>query len=630
MWGSVATLGAAVVLAILTRADPAEWVRRAGRRILAVPTRRYTLAIGALGTIASGVVALAVFHALPTSVDEMVQLLHARTLLAGHASLVLPADPAAWMIQNSLLVDGGWASVYPPMHTFLLAAGLAVGAPWLVGPLATGVLAGASAASFERLLPNARLTARLAGALVALSPFVVFLGATELSHPTAGAFVALTLLFALRARDGSWGWSVAAGAAGGAAVCDRPWTGLALCAAVLAATWLPLAARGATDSAKRVGARLGGLLLGGTPFAAFLLAWNERLYGGPFRLGYIAAFGPAHRLGFHADPWGNVYGAREALAYTGADLMQLGVRLFESPLPATGLIGLALLVLPKLPRATGVLFAWACAGVAANAVYWHHGIHFGPRLLFETAPAWIALWAIAAGRLTTVGSPLPPRLRRTLGWAAALSLVGGIVLLPGIVAAYGGGADARLPTPPDPPALLFVHGSWDSRLSARLASMGMRRDSIETALRRNDVCAVERYTAWRKQSRGDAPTLDFEALPGTPTHLQARTLSPGNRVLVDPRATPLAVCVRQGESDREGTVELEPLLWQAPPLAGASVVVARDLGPEENRAVRAAYPKYRSWALVDGGPGGPRIADYETTMSTLWGAGGSVPSEPGR
>lgn len=629
LWGTLATLGVAAVFAVLVPTDPAGWLRRVGRRLVAVSAARFALGVGLLGAAASAVVAAGVFHGMPTSVDEMVQLLHARALLAGGSTLPLPADPAAWMIQNSLMVSGGWTSVYPPMHTLLLAAGLAVGAPWLVGPLATGVMAGASTWSFERLLPGAPLAARTGGLLVALSPFVLFLGGTELSHATAGAVVALALLFGVRARDGHWGWSVAAGAAVGAAVADRPWTGLVLAGATLAALWIPVVLRDRSGARRPVRLAVG-LICGGLPFAALLLSWNAHLFGSPFRLGYLSAFGPAHGLGWHADPWGNAYGLREALAYTGADVLQLGVRLFESPLPATALIGLALLVVPALPSGVAPLLAWACAGLLANAAYWHHGIHFGPRLLFETAPAWIGLWVLGARGLAGPGAPLPDRVRRGFGWAAVLSLAGGVALVPGTAAAYRGGSEAALPTPPRTPALLFVHGSWGSRLSGRLAAAGMRRDSVETALRRNDVCAVDRYVRWREEPEGAPPPLDFTPRSGSPSSLRARTLSPGNRVLVDPDARPDSSCLRQARADRDGTVELEPLLWQAPPLPGAPVVVARDLGPEANDAVRVAFPGYWSWAVVDGGPAGPRIEDYDAAMRTLWGSGEAEPSEARR
>ncbi len=468
LWGSVTVLGLSLALALLVRADPLGPARRAGRALAAHRPLPFALACAALSLLVAVAVARVLFRGQPTSVDEMVQLLHARALLAGSPVLPLPAEPAAWVVQNSLVRDGGWVSIYPPLHTLLLAAGSAAHAWWLVGPIATAILVMATTLALDRLLPEHRGAARGAGLLLAVSPFLVFLGASGPSHATAGALGALTLLAALRARDGSWRWSLAAGGALGAFVCARPWTGIAIGAALLGATWVPAAWR-RTRPMPWALARVGGLVVGGIPFAALFFAWNARLFGDPLLLGYLAAYGPAHGLGFHPDPWGNAYGAREALAYTGADLAQLGVRLLESPLPAVALVGLGLAALRSLPRGCGVLVAWALAGVAANAVYWHHGIHFGPRLLFETTPAWVALWVVCVAGLSAEGGPLRPVGRRTVSWAAVLSVIGGLLLAPRTASSYeptpAAFAASRVPTPPASPALLFVHGSWASRWS---------------------------------------------------------------------------------------------------------------------------------------------------------------------
>jgi len=623
LWGTVSVLGIAVVLALMVGADPLDPARRVGRAIAAPRSLPFALACAALTLAATTAVARGLFNGRPTSVDEMVQLLHAQALLAGKPALPLPADPAAWVVQNSMVRDGAWVSIYPPMHTLLLAAGLGVGAWWLVGPLATALLVMANALALDRLLPDRRELARGASLLVALSPFLVFLGGTGLSHASAGAFAALALLAALRARDGSWRWSMAAGAAVGALVCARPWTGVALGTALVGATWLA-APRSHVRAPGWVLPRVGGLLLGGLPFAVLLLGWNADLFGAPLRLGYLAAYGPAHGLGFHLDPWGNAYGAREALAYTGADLSQLGVRLFESPLPAVALVGLGLALLRSLPRGSAVLIAWAVAGLAANALYWHHGIHFGPRLLFETAPAWVALWILCVAGLTATDVPLPPVFRRVVAWAATLSLFGGALLVPGVAASYGPtpptAASSRLPEAPGTPALLFVHGSWSSRVVAKLVAAGMRRDSVETALRHNALCAVDRYARWRSGEATDAPTLDLRPSSGVPARLSWATVSPGNRVLVDPAARDDVRCIREARSDRLGTVELEPLAWQAPPLPGRAIVVARDLGPAGNALVRKAFPGYHAWVVVAGADGGAsRLLAYDEAMGRLWG-----------
>jgi hypothetical protein len=619
---------------LLRSVDVLDFVRSRVQRPAALDIRRFTALCGGVAFVLCLTVDLGVLRGLPSSVDEMVQLLHARTLLEGRLALPLPGPAAAWVVQNSLLTARGWASIYPPLHTLVLAAGLAADAAWLVGPIMTAVAAVFVALSFERLMPGRRLVARSAALLCALGPFLLFLGATELSHTTALACAAFTLWTALRARDGGARWAAVTGLAVGGFVCTRPWTGIVVSAALLGTLWLPEARRrpaGAGWAARRAALTLAG----GLPFAVLLLTWNRLLFGGPFVLGYSAAFGPAHGLGFHRDPWGNVYGLREAIAYTSVDLTLLGNVLLESVLPATAVVGVALVIGGTLGEGAGVLLAWGLAGPAANFVYWHHGIHMGPRFLYETGPAWIGLWVVGIAALRRgAGGAL---VRRAAGWAAVISLVAAPFLTVERGAAYRvdpeAATAARLPDPPVRPALVFAHGSWSSRTAARLVAAGMRRDSVETALRRNDACRLDTYARWRAGGpsipSGPPPELDLRPLTGPAPGLRFLELSPGNRVAVLPGAPVTAACTREARSDRLGTLELEPLLWQAPPIAGAALVVARDLGPADDAKVMASLPSYHAYVEIDGGPGRPtRLVEYTEGMKLLWATDDSVDRDP--
>jgi hypothetical protein len=211
-----------------------------------------------------------------------------------------------------------------------------------------------------------------------------------------------------------------------------------------------------------------------------------------------------------------------------------------------------------------------------------------------------------------------------VGWVATLRLVAAPVLAWERGAAYRTGpevtAGETLPHPANRPAIVFVHGSWSTRNAARLVATGMRRDSVETALRRNSACRVDTYARWRAGGAvGAPPPLDLEARPGPGPGLQPQELSPGNRVAVEPDAPLTAACLREATSDRLGSVELEPLLWQAPPLPGARLIVARDLGPVANAAVLDSLSGYHPYVLVDGGQGRrPRLLDYREGMQLLW------------
>ena len=365
MLGSLLVLATAGLLARLV--DPAflDGVVQRGRRALERPSGPgFALALGGLAFVLSATVAALLFQRQPTSVDEMIQLLHAQVVLGGRVSLPLPGPAAAWSVQNGLVTPSGWASIFPPGHTVALALGLGGGVPWLVGPLGVG-------------------------------------------------------------------------------------TAVAL---------------------------------------------------------------------------------------------------------ATGL-----------------------------------------------------------------GAP---RLRSMALWAVALSLAGSAFLAPGAALAYradDAGA-VRLPSPELQPAVVFVHGSWASRVAARLTQAGMRRDSVETALRRNDLCAASEYASWHLGSvSGPSPGIDLSPAPGTPSGLATRLLSPGNPIRVDPERSPTSACRREADADRLGTVELEPLLWRAPPSDDARVLLARDLGPLEDRAVLDAHQLRRPYVYAGPGAGAaPRLLPYHEGMHLLW------------
>jgi hypothetical protein len=635
-WGTLVILLLGAVLAFVL---PGRTIRArleaAGDRLASVPMTAWAVGLAS----ASGVLALLIqrllYRGFFTNVDEIASTLQARYIAAGLLGGRLPGTGEAWMIPNMLLVPEGWVSHFAPAHLFVMALFHRLGLAWLLGPLALALTVGFTALALPRLLPDLPRTARVGALAVALSPFVLLVGAGSLSHTTAGAAGVLALYASLRARDGSWSWSLVAGSAIGFMVAGRPWTGLVLGSVATLGIWVPELVRRRRPMPWMI-SRGAGTLLGGLPFAVFLGWYNTRLFGAPTRLGYLAAFGDRHRLGFHTDPWSYDYGPLEALGFTSTDVLAAGVQLLETPVPLGLVIGLFLLTARRLPRGVPFLVAWALLPVVANAYYWFHD----PRMLYEAAPAWLALGVVAAiglGVAPASGPEGSARLRARLNdvalWSALLALLAaGTLGVPSRLASYRW-SDATLarvtvPSLPDPArALVFVHASWNERLASTLQVAGrMRQDSVITVLRRNTNCGLQRYTTTRTGTRygmeGEPlPPVELEQLPGTPEGIERPRAPEGTTVRMRPGVALPAECVRELEADRFGAVALAPLVWQGdlPGIERGRPMFVRDLGPEKNRTIRSYFPDRTPYVLVpkaDGAP--PQVVPYGEAMQVLW------------
>jgi len=655
LWGTIVVLVTAYLLARIAPDIPRTVGAHLGRWL--VQTRATTFAglAGMLAFTAALGVSHILFDGLFTNVDEMASLIHARYLATGMLAGPAPELAEAWLIPNTLIVARGWVSQYPPSHPLAMAAFVAAGAPALVGPVLLGGMAALTAMALERLLPGRLAEARTAALLSAVSPLMVLLGGGALSHLTAGAALAGALWAALRARDGNACWALLTGASIGIAVMARPLVGLLLGTVFTLGVWAPAAWRhwggggAAGPGPDRVAAapwlwglrRAGWTVLGGLPFAALLGAYHARLFGGPTRWGYIEAFGKGHGLGFHSDPWGYVYGPLEAMALTSADLTAVGVHLLETPVPLTLVIGVWFLVQrTTLPEGSGFLAAWALLPVLGNAAYWFHA----DRMYFEAAPAWITLAVLAAVKLsggTPPTAPSPrgpwPRTGAWAGWATLLSLA--------LAVAWGAptrwqahawdeetlGRIGIPDVPGDGPAVVFVHTAWNERTSATLQGAGsMRQDTVTAALRRNDACTLHRYARVREAVIRDGaahltlPDVDLTGAPGSPAGLVARQVGPGPAIRVREGADFPEDCLREVRADRFGTVALAPLLWQGdlPGDARGRPMFVRDLGPNKNDRIRAAFPDHTPWVFTPTEPGAPPVVvPYADAMELLWGTG---------
>jgi hypothetical protein len=345
-------------------------------------------------------------------------------------------------------------------------------------------------------------------------------------------------------------------------------------------------------------------------------------------LGYEALYGPAHGLGLHADPWSYPYGVREALAYSSSDLVQLGGALLEAPVSVV-LLGAAYLALARsLPRGIALVAAWALLPVAANALYWFHA----PRMLFEASPAWMLLAVLAVSHALEGAGP---RARAGIGAASAAALLVAVPLSITRVAAerWDDETLARIVVPAAADgALVFVHAPWDERIASMLQTAGMRNDSIQPILRRNDTCALHLYAVSRldASSAGEAAphrvpldplAIDLAQTHEPPVRATPALLEGGTRIWREVDRPWPDACAREAAADRLGAVALAPLLWQGdlPGLESGRPLFVRDYGPERNRAVLEAFPDRRPLVFgYEAASARPVLLPYDRAMTLVW------------
>jgi hypothetical protein len=634
-WGAASALLLGLALAIFlptTRVRNA--LHSAGDRLLDVSLGTFAAVLASTSTALAIAVERMLYMGFFTNVDEMASVIQARYMAAGALVGSLPGLPEAWLIPNMLMVDIGWVSQFPPSHLLAMALAIKVGLLRYMGPLLLGAFVGLTTLVLPRVLVDNPRTARLASIAVALSPFLVSIGAGGLSHTTAGAAGMLALYTALRSRDGHAGWSILSGLSIGFMVASRPWVGLVLGGVATVGVWGPHWFRRRDEVASGWFARRAlGTMAGGVPWAAFLAWYNLRLFGSPLTLGYVKAYGVRHGLGFHPDPWGYSYSLMDALGFTSTDLVTFGLQLLETPIPLVAVVGLWLLTAPHLARGSALLLAWALAPVAANVVYWFHDT----RMLYESAPAWIGLAVLAAVRFSQSGwgEKLRPLPRDVALWVSVIAVVtAGVSGIPTRMLSYRWSAEkvARVSMPDFPgaeSALVFVHASWNERLSSQLQGAGdMRQDTIITSIRRNSHCELQRYAAARELlvRGGDGsvvlPRIDLLQAAGTPDGMERKVGPNGTRLRLRSNEPFPAECMAELRADRFGTVALAPLLYQGdlPGIEGGKPLFVRDLGPEKNEVLRSFFPARTPYVLAPKGDGtAPEIVPYEEGMQVLWG-----------
>jgi hypothetical protein len=376
---------------------------------------RHTRVLGAILVVGATAIVLwagvAVLERQVHTPDEVAYLQQAKWLLAGR--LYQPTTPVQdhLDVPHTAVSEGRRLSAYPIGWPLVLAAGEAIGLPWLLGPLfaALGLVA------LFRLGSQLYGTgaALLACVLAALSPARVLISASFLSHALASLLIIVCVWQFLRGWQARSSVRMALSAlALGYAFSMRPLTALAVAVPLGVVMLVDLVREGRSLARWRlVGVYLTAGLVGCLP----VLLSNLLVTGSPLRFAYRVVFG--HLLSFENLRQG-IPVMDATIAYLLPNLFGWGWGLAEGwPLFALPLAFVFLpFVLGEFSRENLLLAAVPVAVIAGYTLHAASGIHgYGARFYAE---AFFCLFLLAARGCQLLVS-LPARLDRLPGLPAA-------------------------------------------------------------------------------------------------------------------------------------------------------------------------------------------------------------------
>lgn len=554
--------------------------------------------VGALVCMLAVFFAWHLFRLQPLTIDELSLQWHGRLLASGRLFARAETHAEFFSTTQTVEVGGRWFSHFPLGSSALIGAGMAIGLPWLVNP----VLAALGALAMYRFLASTatELEARCAALLFALSPFVLFMAASQLDHVAAlvaiwtaiaalPAWLASTTIARARATAAVVGVSL------GVAATIRPYDA-ALCAIIIGLFQLHAARRD-----RMLASSLVAQILAGSIPVALLLAANWATTGHPLTFAYDTLNGPAHRPGFHVDPMGELHTPRRGIYNVSAYLLRLDGILLGWPVPALLLVVGALALQRRASRWDVLVVSILGALLVGYWVFWGEGRAVGPRFLFTAAPVFLLFIARFPGLLRE-------RFSNPLWRRAATMLVPLWILLGWLIpaaAAQPSGVWALARRAQEFPvatqlieravaeqgisrALVFVSDGWRARLIARLMGFGARPFAAQSIVGTYDACMLQQLLDSADRAPGARAARArqlFSALDRAPTANPIPGMSAADQIALQPDRALDPACTRDLASARSNGVDFARFLPRNATddegrLSGG-VVYARDFGARD-------------------------------------------------
>ena len=384
--------------------------------------RGWPLLVSAAGFVGAWAVQGGIFGHVPHITDATSHWFQAQIFALGRLAVPAPPCPAAFFQHNVVVgLQGLWHTKYFPGQAL-----------WLIWPLRLVMMPLAFAlflAAAHRIVARQidRPAAHATAALLAVSPLLLLLAGSFMSHTTLLMWMAGCWAFGLKAADAetprpAFGFAAAAGFCGGMGVLTRAHDA-ALAGLVIAGfIWFSRPAR-----PFRFVSIAAGLLAGAALPLGFLLCWNRQLYGSFWASGYNwAGAAPQSQTPIIRDTLGfsDGFSAARALKQTFWTALRLNQALLGWP-AALPLLVPALLWRP-VRRGNGICLAAAAVLYLPYFFFHYYGFELEARYATAAAPFLVAILA----RTLVAGSRIPAARRPLIAWAAAFFLYAGFFYWP--------------------------------------------------------------------------------------------------------------------------------------------------------------------------------------------------------
>ena len=142
---------------------------------------------------------------VPHIPDELCYIFQAECLARGIFWGPAPPNPEAFKVYLITSENGRWFATTSPGWPAVLALGYLIGAPWLINPLLGGLAVLLAHALTRRLL--GMKAAHLAAFLLSVSPWLLYLSASYMTHPLSLVLMLGVWLCLVKARGGCSGVS---------------------------------------------------------------------------------------------------------------------------------------------------------------------------------------------------------------------------------------------------------------------------------------------------------------------------------------------------------------------------------------------------------------------------------------